>query len=612
MTQNPIKISVIIPVYNVAPLLTECLDTVLNQTLQEIEVILIDDGSLDNSGKLCDEYAQKDKRVKVIHKKNEGAAIARNTGLNIAAGEYIKFLDADDFFELNMLDLMWRKAVATHSDIVVCKAFNFDTKTKELSENPFILQNQLLPSKNVFCWQDCAEYFFQLFSGEVWGKLFKKSFLYAHKITFPALQIAEDQVFVFSALLLAQRISVVNKQLIYYRTNQENSLMGNKEKYYKNNFESFLFLQNFIRKHFSSALLYSSFVSRCFFTLPYLTQLRYPIKSFAEKYISKEFTQHLDFFTFERFSKNKKAHSFLQNLIYKKNYSPVLENLFYSDITKIVPVVFTTDTNFAPYTAIAIESVIAHMNPKRFYDIYVAHTDLSDDIQQKLEQLSNPQQFRVTCVSLLEKIPQNIKLYQQGRFSPAAFYRFFMPDMFYGYDKILYLDSDILVQEDVANLFDTPINKNVLGACKCILNKNYKKQITKKLNLNPNFYINSGILLINVHAWKKSKVKDAFLEFIQSGKHFIAPDQDFLNMFFENSIYFLPDKWNVRWDVKINPAFFDAQDIELTDTLLKKPSIIHFISSKKPWNTENILSDKWWKCARNSAFYELVLLKNKK
>ena len=119
---NNLKVSVIIPVYNVEQYLNQCLDSVINQTLKDIEIICVDDGSTDNSFKMLEEYAQKDNRIKVIHQKNKGAAAARNEGLYIAQGKYLSFLDSDDFFEIDMLEQMYNCAEKYNTDIVVCKS----------------------------------------------------------------------------------------------------------------------------------------------------------------------------------------------------------------------------------------------------------------------------------------------------------------------------------------------------------------------------------------------------------------------------------------------------------------------------------------------------------
>ena len=101
------KISVIVPVYNVEKFIKRCLDSIINQTMRDLEIILVNDGSTDNSGKICDEYAQLDNRITVIHKENGGLSSARNTGLDVATGEWIAFVDSDDYIEKNMYEVLY-------------------------------------------------------------------------------------------------------------------------------------------------------------------------------------------------------------------------------------------------------------------------------------------------------------------------------------------------------------------------------------------------------------------------------------------------------------------------------------------------------------------------
>ncbi len=132
------KVSVVIPVYNVEKYLKQCLDSVVNQTLKDIEIICIDDGSTDNSGKICDEYALKDNRIKVVHKENGGLSDARNTGINIATGEYITFIDSDDTVEKDMIEYLYNilkkfaceMSICTHN-VIKCnkKKKNFNLKS---------------------------------------------------------------------------------------------------------------------------------------------------------------------------------------------------------------------------------------------------------------------------------------------------------------------------------------------------------------------------------------------------------------------------------------------------------------------------------------------------
>lgn len=114
------KVSIIVPVYNVEKYLVRCMESLLNQTLKEIEIILVDDGSPDNCPQMCDEYARRDSRVKVIHKSNAGLGYARNSGLDVAVGEYIAFVDSDDYVDTSMYATLWNEARASNADVVFC------------------------------------------------------------------------------------------------------------------------------------------------------------------------------------------------------------------------------------------------------------------------------------------------------------------------------------------------------------------------------------------------------------------------------------------------------------------------------------------------------------
>jgi len=137
------KISIIVPVYNVELYLGKCIDSILNQTFSGFELILVNDGSLDNCGSICDSFAKLDRRVKVIHKGNGGLSSARNAGLEIACGEYIGFVDSDDYIERQMYETLYNQATETSSDIVVCDFYMIDENGKILNNE----KNQVIPSQ---------------------------------------------------------------------------------------------------------------------------------------------------------------------------------------------------------------------------------------------------------------------------------------------------------------------------------------------------------------------------------------------------------------------------------------------------------------------------------
>lgn len=127
-------ISIIVPIYNVEKYITRCLDSIINQTYKNIEIILVDDGSPDNCGEICDDYAKIDNRIKVIHKKNKGVSSARNSGINIAKGKYIMFVDGDDWIEKNMVEDMYEKIIINNCEIVRCNFFIDNTETAVINE----------------------------------------------------------------------------------------------------------------------------------------------------------------------------------------------------------------------------------------------------------------------------------------------------------------------------------------------------------------------------------------------------------------------------------------------------------------------------------------------
>ena len=130
---NDVKVSIIVPVYNVEKYLRQCVDSIVNQSLKEIEIICINDGSTDNSLQILEGYAQRDKRIKIINKRNEGLSTARNTGMEYATGEYIGFVDSDDFINEKMYENLYKNAKSNKSDIVMCPAYVFDNNNPELN-----------------------------------------------------------------------------------------------------------------------------------------------------------------------------------------------------------------------------------------------------------------------------------------------------------------------------------------------------------------------------------------------------------------------------------------------------------------------------------------------
>lgn len=214
---NPPKVSVIIPVYNTGKYLRECLDSVVNQTLKDIEIICVDDGSTDDSLAVLREYAAKDSRIKVFTQEHVNAGAARNTGLSHAAGAYLSFLDSDDFYEPVMLEHMLACAQARAADLVVCRLKIYDEDVGKLEEADWSVKKELLPDKTVLSFRDIEQDCFLCILGFNWDKLFKRSLVRDNHLVFQSQDVYNDSLFTYSALVCANAITVLDEALVIHR-----------------------------------------------------------------------------------------------------------------------------------------------------------------------------------------------------------------------------------------------------------------------------------------------------------------------------------------------------------------------------------------------------------
>lgn len=225
------KISVVVPVYNAIKYLKQCLDSIVNQTLQEIEIICVDDGSSDGSYELLQEYAENDQRVRVLRQENSGAGAARNKGLEIAKGKYLSFLDADDYFAEDMLEVAYKNAEDRNAQIVVFRGERFDEVEKATYQMRFTIREKQLPESEIFSGEDAAHTIFTVFIGWAWDKLFLREYIEEENLKFQEIRTYNDAYFVFSALVHARRIYAIRDGVyIYHRVNSQTCLTDTRSK----------------------------------------------------------------------------------------------------------------------------------------------------------------------------------------------------------------------------------------------------------------------------------------------------------------------------------------------------------------------------------------------
>ena len=246
------KFSIIIPVYNVKEYLEKCLESIVNQSFKDFEVICVNDGSTDNSLKILQKYAEKDKRFKVLNQENQGQGVARNNALKIANGEYILFVDPDDFIEFDMLEVLKERLDVQNIDVAFFdyQIFGENTKTRivrfmdEMKNN----LNLNIDDNFVFNWQELVKNNFSSIPMMLCNKVYSNKCIKENHIQFAPNKHAEDHIFSISATLLADKISYIKKTLYYYRNRPDSAVNKISEENFCI-FENIKILEKFLKQN---------------------------------------------------------------------------------------------------------------------------------------------------------------------------------------------------------------------------------------------------------------------------------------------------------------------------------------------------------------------------
>ena len=252
-----VKVSIIVPVYNVERYLSKCLDSLTNQTLKGIEIICVNDGSTDSSLAILKEFANKDSRIKIIDKQNEGVSVARNTGIEVATGQYLMFADSDDYLIENACEKALNTIGHDGSDICIFSHYDLvDEKLVKSGVNKDIIKAQ---KQNNQTYTD--------FSINIWDKIYNRNFLITNSIKFiPNLKTSEDVIFNFVCQFNNPKVSYSIEPLYVYRLTSENSATS--KSYIKSDIESlkqFMGLEIFKKQDLSSQLnVVGRFLAGCY------------------------------------------------------------------------------------------------------------------------------------------------------------------------------------------------------------------------------------------------------------------------------------------------------------------------------------------------------------
>lgn len=263
-----------------------------------------------------------------------------------------------------------------------------------------------------------------------------------------------------------------------------------------------------------------------------------------------------------------------------------------------IPIFYSISDDFTKYAAVSLHSLVTHANPEADYTVYFLNQDLSDEHKKDLKDLGS-ENIHVNFFHIDDELVKPIQNRKENFlradfFTMSIFYRLFIPELFPQYDKTIYIDSDTIVNDDIAKLYNTNLGNNLFAACTDSSIQYVDKMIKyikNVLALDPKKYINSGMLVINAKAFREERFIDHFMNLLEK-YHFdcIAPDQDYLNEIGEGRILHLNSRWDAMPNENTKP--------------LANPGLIHYNLFFKPWHFQNIqYEDYFWQTAKETKFY---------
>ena len=534
------KITVIVPVYNVENYLNKCLDSLINQTYKNLEIIVINDGSTDNSGIICQEYAQKDNRIIYIEKENGGLSDARNVGLDKMTGSYVTFIDSDDWVEPDYVEVLYNKLIEYQADIAIGNYYSYnedeamyyfringESYYEKLYDNISIFEN-LYDSKQMKS--------FSLISA--WGKLYKAKLF--DDIRFDKGKLGEDGYINQKLYLLVQKVIYINQGLYAYRQRSGS-----------------------ITKTWTEKWMHA-LVDAMSERITLLANMGYPL----EKHLAV-YRQML-----EVSLANGQASGLSDTVTYKEfeMKRTLLNQLSIQKQNEKKAIVLAANHAYVEQVMTTIKSICYHNRSIRFYLI---NSDFPNEwFKQLNKRLEGYDSEIINCRVTSEQISR-----YKTDISYTVFLRYFVSD-FVQEDKALYLDCDLVVTKNLDNLFETDLQEYPLAAV-----RDYGGRVYYGREM-----FNAGVLLINNRLWKQENMSQRLIDLTNEWHDKVdQADQSILNMLFEN-------RWiEMEFDnnhVVIHKQFTDYELPAGQDY----PGIIHYLSHRKPWFdlAAQTYRDVWW------------------
>lgn len=617
------KVSIIVPFFNTENYIDECVTALKNQTYKNIEIILIDDGSTDNSNAIVAKHQDSDDRIYLLKIANSGPGVARNYGLLRASGTYVMFCDSDDYFESTAVETMVNLMDSDDKvDIALCNC-SVIRNDKSVRDDYNYLANSVNGKFELTQHQKSK------INIVLWNKIFKKEIIDYFYILFPNMSSHEDESFVYKYLSVAKFVHYTDEK-IYNHRYREGSLTEAtwvKDDRIEHYFEFIRDFNNFLN---GTGLKSSNvqYFAKALTDVEYLLSKSTISEDRLNSYLSQIYDLAIDIDLGAIYDKN------LHDAICKYCNGNI-GNYVFNVISKItdkdnyIPLIFAADSNYIDYFCVTLQSICENASENHQYIVLLLDCGIDCEKYQLIRrQINKYDNFHFYAFPAHSFLTQHAEYFvERDHFSAAIYARFIIPYIMSGFKKAIYLDTDLIFKRDVAELFFTDIGNNYIAAVTdsnmemerraSVYWKEYCKIVLKMHEDTP--YINSGVLLFNIELWNRDKVSDRCVKRLAAGNEYKLPDQDVINMMCSNRIHYLEQGWNCitpTYDKMYNKILHKTiEDSLYVENLMldyirafkSNEAVYHYASGNKPWNNANVnASNLWWAYCRNTEHYDQV------
>lgn len=662
LEMSAVKVSIVVPIYNVEKDLARCLDYLLSQTLKEIEVICINDASTDKSSDILNKYAESDNRIVVInHFENMSASICRKEGVEAAKGEYLLFVDPDDYLEKDALEKLYHIAKDKNVEVL---HFGTNVINNGVTDNQVEwYKNFSKPYLGYIAGEEIFKKCFvsQDFRFNIWNKLFLTSLCKKamSRHTDVPLPKAQDLYAFFLIAYYAKSYYGIEDR--FYNYSFGGGVSGgrnfNEEKFRRHCTQAnvayfiidFLIAENKLKQYYSAALrIINNLINDNVASIKACGKAKVSFSAesiFCEFWVNGELVNSLleylkknndpicakllfdiEFKIFKNISVKRRPQVLNVILNIDVIYSDVIQNLISNyDIqskdymflqtilsekkakaygARYIPVFMATNDNYVPYLGVALNSLICNSDEYYFYDVYILHSGINNFYVNKLNNI-NYENVNVSCINV-KQIISSQSLYSNRHYSVEMYHRFLIPELFFFLEKVVYIDCDVILLDSIHKLYQVDIKDNILGAARNLLHNEMYGYVKNKLSFEPDKYINSGVLIINNKEFIEQGIKNKCYKYLQEHKDLACPDQDALNLCCDK-IYIISNSWNYQWHHTFNTGLTKYELVNNDKRIFEEASqeihLIHFTSDKKPWNySASTYSELFWEYAKFSAF----------